>query len=219
MSIDKNNELKVHYSNTLKVAAVISLMLLIALFVAFKKFDTQGAISAVDVPAIELQDIPLTKILKKVVVPPKPVMPIEDPETPIEKNIEIPGIKNWNIISPRKVPPPPPTKEPVDWFKVEIKPELVGGNQEIAKYIVKNNLFPRMAREAGVSGNVIIGFVVDIEGVPTDVHLIQEKPEGLGFGEAGVEVMKAMRFTPGYQRDKPVPVRMSQPISFTFGNN
>ena len=44
--------------------------------------------------------------------------------------------------------------------------------------------------------------------------LLQERPAGLGFGDAGIKAIKAMNFSPGYQRDKPVKVRMQQVIRF-----
>ena len=211
-------DLKFQYRRTLETSAALSLFVLIVMLMVFKKFEVDVSVRAIDAPAIEVEDIPITRTIKKVEVPRKPTIPVEDPDTPLEDDVPIGDIDEfWG--SSFKPPPPPPPDEVIQFFKVEIKPTLIGGNAAIADYIKKNNLFPRMAREAGVSGKVLIGFVVDKEGKTREVKVIQEVPEGLGFGEAGVKVMTAMCFTPGMQRDKPVAVRMQQPIKFTFGSN
>ncbi|MDP8229369.1 MAG: energy transducer TonB [Candidatus Electryoneaceae bacterium] len=115
-------------------------------------------------------------------------------------------------------PPPPPPEEPIDGFYVvETKPVLIGGHAAIGQYgqyINDHNLFPVSAREAGVSGEAIIQFMLDTAGVPRDVRVSQEIPEGLGFGEAGITVMKAMRFTPGMHRGRKVDTPMQQQIVF-----
>ena len=36
----------------------------------------------------------------------------------------------------------------------------------------------------------------------------------MGFGEVAIKAIEQVRFKPGMQRDKPVPVRMSQRITF-----
>ncbi|MBU1881822.1 energy transducer TonB, partial [bacterium] len=113
-------------------------------------------------------------------------------------------------------PPPPPSDDDdiVDFFAVEHKPELIGGAQAIYDYIQKHNLFPRMAQQAGVGGTCIIRFIVDETGKPINIEVFQERPEGLGFGEAGVKAIGAMKFKPGKQRDRFVKVPMQQVIKF-----
>ncbi|NQU06193.1 MAG: TonB family protein, partial [Calditrichaeota bacterium] len=151
----------------------------------------------------------------KVEVPVKPTIPVEDPDIDEMADIDIPDI---DIFDPTIAPPPPPPSiadEEVDFFAIEVKPQLHGGIRAIQEYIIKHNLYPKMAYAAGVPGKVLIGFSIDKEGNTTNVHVIQEKPKELGFGEAGVKVMKAMKFTPGIQRDKPVGVkRVQQLIKF-----
>ena len=104
--------------------------------------------------------------------------------------------------------------ETIDFFIVEIKPELIGESLAILKYINEHDLYPEMARVAGINGDVIIGFTVGQDGIPQDIFTVQEKPQGLGFGEAGIEAMKHMRFKPGMQRGRPVSVSMQQVIRF-----
>ena len=59
-------------------------------------------------------------------------------------------------------------------------------------------------------------FVCSKDGYPTKIEVASEVPEGLGFGEAAVSALKLVRFSPGYQNDKPVAVRMSQTIGFVL---
>ena len=198
------------------MSLVLSLLGIIALLMIFKKFEVDITLRALEAPAIEVEDIPITRTVKKIEIPRKPTIPVEDPDVDMEEDIDIPDI---DIFDPTIAPPPPPPSieaELVDFYKVEIKPQLIGGNQAIADYIRRHNLYPSMAYEAGISGKVMISFIAGKDGKTRDVKVMQEKPENLGFGEAGVKVMKAMTFTPGMQRDKPVDVLMQQPIRFTI---
>lgn len=209
-------DLRFQYRRVLEGSAVVALALISLVFILWKKFEGRGQIKAIEVPVIQVEDIPITRTVKRVEAPRKPTIPIEDPEINPDVDIEIPDVDITDIM-PLPPPPPPPVEEEVfTFFKVEKVPELIGGERAIQEYIIKNNLFPKMAVEAGISGVALIGFIVEKDGSTSDVQVIQEKPPNLGFGEAGVKVMQAMRFTPGYQRDKPVRVRMQQPIRFTI---
>lgn len=210
-------DLRYQYRKVIEASAAIALLGIIVTLMLFKKFEVVINMKGMDAPAIEVEDIPITRTVKKMEIPRKPTIPIEDPDIDMADDIDLPDIDDFfdEDLAPPP-PPPPPDEEVVPFFKVEQKPILTGGNQAIANYIVKHDLFPRMAREAGVSGKVLVEFVVDKDGNTREVTAIQERPPGLGFGEAGVKVMKAMTFQPGMQRDRPVSVRMQQPISFTM---
>jgi TonB family protein len=179
-----------------------------------KKFQVEAGFMPIDVPAIQMEDIPLIKHIKKVVVPVKPTIPVEDPEAELELNVlmEFPSFKGFIIPNP---PPPPANLRSIDFYAVEVPPELIGGTKAIIDYIITNNLYPKVAGDAGVSGKAIVTFIVDINGIPQNVEIFQERPADLGFGAAAVKVMQAMRFTPGIQRDKLVNVDMQQAIYST----
>ena len=180
---------------------------------AFKRFDGKVTVRELQVPPLKVQDIPTTAFVKKVAPPVKPTQIIEEPESPLEDDIPIPTGYEDVQIEIGKLPQPPEEPRVPIWV-VEIQPQLIGGPNVIAEYINKHNLYPRLAKDTGISGSALIGFVVDKEGYPQDVHVIQEKPEGFGFGSTGVTVIKAMKFTPGVQRDIHVAVEMKQLINF-----
>ncbi len=209
-------DLKRQYRRVLEASLAISLFLIIAMLMAFKKFEVDVDMRGVEPVAIQVEDIPITRTVKKVKVPRKPTIPVEDPDIDPADDVDIDLFEDLDDFDLAPPPPPPPEEEEiVPFYKVERKPQLQGGQQAIADYIVKHNLFPEVARELGISGMALIGFTVNTQGIPEDVKVLQEKPEDLGFGEAGVKVMKAMRFSPGMQRDKLVKVPMQQPIKFT----
>jgi len=211
---DPKHDLKLHYKSVVEVSSAITLTLLIVMMMIFKKFDVYVDVRALDAPALQVEEIPITRTVKKMEVPRKPVIPVEDPDIDPADDVDIDLPEDFDLTI--DAPPPPPAEdETVPFFKVEVKPQLKGGTQAIVDYIVKHNLFPEVAQQAGVSGLALITFVVDKSGVPQDVKIKQERPPDLGFGEAAVKVMQAMRFTPGMQRDKAVNVPMQQKISFS----
>lgn len=211
---DPKYDLRYQYRRVLEASLAISLVLLILLFSAFKKFESNVQLRGLDAPAIQVEDIPVTRTVRKVEIPRAPTIPIVDPSVDEEIPIDIPDIDIYDPILAPPPPPPPEEEESVPFYLVEKKPQLVGGDVALAEYIRRNNLFPRVARETGISGKVVIGFTVDRDGKPINIHVMEEAPPNLGFGEAGMKAIAAMKFTPGVQRDRVVLVPMSQFIHF-----
>lgn len=209
-------DLKFHYRRALELSVIASLSIVILVMMIYKKFETDVNVRAVEVVPIKLEHIPITKATKPEIIPEKPVIPVEsieiDPAAKMEISFADPEVI-FEITAPPEAPPSDELR--VSYYAVEIKPTLIGGESAIVDYIMKHSLFPEVAAELGVSGSTQIGFTINTEGIPEDVHIMGEKPEGLGFGIAGMEVMRAMRFTPGIQQDKPVRVDMQQTIKFT----
>jgi protein TonB len=200
---DPKFDLKLHYNRTIEVALIISLLLITAGFLASKQFQFKSRIRTVEQVVIKAENIPVTQQIKRPPPPTRPAIPIEDPEMNIESDVP---------------PPPPPIlaseEEAVSFFAVEEKPQMIGGVQALMDYINTHHLYPEMAQTAESNGDVIVQFTVTKIGDVTDPVVTEERPKGLGFGDAAVQAILAMKFTPGKQRDKPVPVRMQQTIRF-----
>ena len=93
----------------------------------------------------------------------------------------------------------------VIFWKVERKPVLI--------YEVKPD-YPEMARAAGIEGKVVISVVVDTLGNVAHAEVYATSGNTL-LDRAAVAAAYQCRFTPGYQRDRPVTVsQLALPFSF-----
>ena len=68
------------------------------------------------------------------------------------------------------------------------------------------------ARAAKLSGNVLVNFVVDTQGVPQNVRVIRGFDNGLD--QKAVEAVRQYRFKPAIQDGKPVAVQLNIEIRF-----
>lgn len=94
---------------------------------------------------------------------------------------------------------------------VEVQPKPPGGMDEFMNYIAKNYKYPSQAIEQGVSGRVILQFVVERDGSLTDIKIIRDLK--YGTGEEAVRVLKgAPKWQPGFQNGRPVRVQYTLPI-------
>ena len=74
--------------------------------------------------------------------------------------------------------------------------------------------YPELARRAQKEGRVLLEAVIGMDGVPTEIRIIQ----AIGFGcdEAAVKALKASRFRPAELEKQRVAVRITIPYNFKF---
>ena len=169
--------------------------------------------------------------------PPPPVIEEVPDEVEIEEEIEFVDntITEETVVEAPKVeaappppPPPPPKKKAEKIFAVvEDAPMFPGCEKEkkadrkscadskLFKYLSENLEYPVIARENGITGRVIITFVVEKDGSITDVKVLR----GIGGGcdEVAQEVIEGMpKWNPGKQRGRPVRVQFTLPVAFTL---
>ena len=207
-------EIRLHYPKHLEQSFVLALLLILSVFLVSRALP--GARKVLNTPpAVELKsvDVPVT-IQKKIPPPPlRPTMAVKDPS--IDPDVMLPDELFDPIAMPDfPVPPRPLADEVIPWVAVESKPEIVGGAKALYQHIADHNLFPAFALRTGTSGIAQVEFVVGEDGTVRDAAVMDERPAGFGFGDAAVQAISAMRFTPGIQRDRAVAVRMSQVIRF-----
>jgi len=130
--------------------------------------------------------------------PPKPPEPVHRGVPVASDNPEAPTIGPNTTFNELKPDVTAPTLDPdIPFWKVERKPELT--HKVIPDY-------PEMARAAGIEGKAVISMVVDTLGNVVHVEVYATSGNVL-LDQAAVAAAYQCRFTPGYQRDRPVTVR------------
>lgn len=100
---------------------------------------------------------------------------------------------------------------------VEIQPNPPGGMNSFLKFIGDTYQYPAQAEAQGVSGRVILTFVVERDGSLTDIKVVRDLK--YGTGEEAVRVLKrAKKWTPGVQNGRPVRVQYTLPIVLNLAN-
>jgi protein TonB len=98
---------------------------------------------------------------------------------------------------------------------VEKMPIFPGGEEELYKYVASSVVYPTAAKESGITGTVIVTFIVEKDGSVTNVKIL--KGIGGGCDEEALRVVKAMpKWSPGKQDGKPVRVQFNLPIRFSL---
>jgi len=93
---------------------------------------------------------------------------------------------------------------------ISIKPEFPGGQKEFDKYIRKNYITPREAKE--IKGNVFVTFVVEIDGSLTNIKVLRDL--GFGTGKEAIRVLEqSPKWIPGQQKGMIVRSTYNLPIA------
>ena len=154
----------------------------------------------------------------------KPVAPekklkITNPENlEVDKNSSLPEDPELIQIEPvftdiGVIPVDIPIETKTDTFLiVEKMPVPIGGYSEFYKQIGKSIHYPKQAQRANTEGKVLVEFVINNAGEPTNFRIIN----GIGSGcdEEAIRVLRLSRWEPGKQRGRAVHVKMVLPIYF-----
>ena len=83
------------------------------------------------------------------------------------------------------------------------------------KWLSENIKYPQIAVGTGISGTVIVSFVIEKNGSISNVQLL--KDIGGGCGDEAIRVVKLMpKWKEGRQNNIPVRVSYNLPIKFTL---
>lgn len=150
--------------------------------------------------------------------PPPTVEEIKDKEiSTVTKEGEEDGVDE-SLLEPEAPSGPAVIEEPKEeepFTYVEQMPSFPDGTEAMYKYIYDKIKYPAIARENGISGQVIVQFVVSKEGDIQKAKVVR----GLGGGlsEEALRVVNGMpRWKPGKHNGRPVPVTFTLPIKFVL---
>lgn len=112
----------------------------------------------------------------------------------------------------KEAPADSTAKEEV-FMVAEQMPEYPGGMKEMLKFLQENVKYPENAMKNNVQGRVIVQFVIEKDGTPTEFKVLRSVDPDLD-AEA-LRVMKAMpKWKPGMQKGQVVRVKFTVPVSF-----
>jgi protein TonB len=97
----------------------------------------------------------------------------------------------------------------------EQMPAFPGGEVALHRYLATQTKYPAEALRRGVSGQVVVQFVVDEQGRVLEPRVV--KSTDADFNAEALRLVWLMPWwTPGRQQQQAVRVRCTLPISFTF---
>lgn len=103
--------------------------------------------------------------------------------------------------------------EPVSIAMVEQKPSFPGGEAAMYQWLSNNIVYPPAASEEGISGRVVVEFVVDKDGSITRARVV--RPRHPALDREALRVINAMpKWIPGRNNGQPVKVTYTLPVTF-----
>lgn len=205
-------DLRSKYSRYFKISLILSLSFLILAF-QISPYPSEPEIILVNPePPIKITEIPET------VQKPKPPPPPENPSPIDPSNNELDETSfvetEWYETDIVKAPPPPPPpeipEETVIFRWSEVMPEPIGGLAAIQNQVK----YTEIAKRIGLEGTVYIEAIIDEKGNVIESKII--KKIGGGLDQEALNAVASTKFHPGFQRGKPVKVRITIPIKFVL---
>jgi periplasmic protein TonB len=147
---------------------------------------------------------------------PKDVAMITEPELPPEVNnngtpsifTNIPGQEIMGSNNGPALPPPPKAATPA-----RIKQ---GGNVTAASIIAQTRpLYPALARQARIQGNVVLHAIIDKDGKVAQLEVISGHPL---LVQSALDAVKQWRYKPTLLNGDPVEVDTTITVTFTMGS-
>jgi len=200
--------LRLRYKKAIQFAFALSLLICIIGFQAFKKINYKEVNTTVILDKIEVEDVPRTHPEKLPEPPPRPTIPIESESEDIPPSVTIED----NILDLDKLPErplPPPVEDEHPFVPYDSLPKPIGGFRAIQENLV----YPEFERKAGLEGKVIVEARISDKGEVIDTKILV-RHGNTGFNDAAVAAIKAVKWKPAKQRDKPVTVWISIPVIF-----
>lgn len=216
----KNDRLEKQRRIFLQIGFILALALVLAAF-EWRTYEI-----SLDGPGLReawVEDEDLTKITRheKPTPPPPKVKPVAVIKE-VDNTVEVPDVVLFNPETsptdsiPEFVYDPPEepdgVNEDIPFTWVQEMPSFPGGEAALLAYLGSVK-YTQMAREAGIEGTVIIGFVVEKDGSVSNIELL--RGIGGGLDEAALENIRNMPlWNPGRQRTIPKRVKMVAPFKF-----
>ena len=201
--------LKLRYPITVRAMILVSIIILMTLMLAYPKFEVSQFIQKEIRVDIEQFDIPQTQQFELPPPPSRPSIPVESESEDLADDVTIEETE-LDFFQEMESPPPPPDEGPrVRFIPYDDPPVPIGGYGAIQRNII----YPEIAQEAGIDGQVIVQAFVDKKGIVKETIILKGIPN-TGLDEAAMDAIRKTKFQPAKQRDRPVGVWISIPVNF-----
>jgi protein TonB len=194
--------------------AMVAVLALVVLFVyLFPKFERDSQFQKETViEFIQSEEIPQIELQQMQAPQQRPSIPVmsEDEEISEDFTIDDMDFDDYEAID---APPPPPSDGSdgivVEFIAYDEPPTPIGGQAAISR----NTVYPEIAKEAGIEGQVVVQAFINEDGVVEHCLILKGMP-GTGLDEAAIKAIKKTKFKPAKQRDRNVGVWISIPVTF-----
>ena len=104
------------------------------------------------------------------------------------------------------------------FVKVEQMPSFMGGDlMTFRNWVMSKLRYPQIAQENGITGRVLLMFVIEKDGSLTNIQVLQTPDSSLS--DEAIRVLKTSpKWTPGKQRNQTVRVKYTLPVDFRIQN-
>ncbi len=104
------------------------------------------------------------------------------------------------------------------FLSAETMPTFQGGTlNDFRNWVQGKVRYPQIAQENGISGRVVLQFVIERDGRLTNIVVLQTPDRSLS--EEAIRVLnQSPKWSPGKQRNQPVRVKYTLPVDFRIQN-
>lgn len=100
---------------------------------------------------------------------------------------------------------------------VEKQPDFPGGNEARFNYLLENVFYTKHAKDNEIQGTVYVTFVVEKDGIVTNVKTLKS-PHPI-LSKESMRVVRAMpKWSPGMQNGKKVRTQFNMPLRFILAD-
>ena len=209
----------------LEIGLVVALLLVIA---AFSYTPTEYRIEKMETAAVAIEE-EITEITRQDQKPPEPpkkteitvitdILDIVTNDTKITTDIDFAEFSEDVEIVQQVAVAEEVIEEDQPFVKVEQMPSFQGGDLMTFRNWVQSKVrYPQIAQENGISGRVLMSFVIEKDGTLTNIQVLQTPDRSLS-DEAMRVLKQSPKWKPGKQRNQTVRVKYTLPVDFRIQN-
>ena len=227
MEIKKNPEVDVQNKRFLlgEIGLAVALLVVIAAFL-YAPRETEEVVIEQAVAVVEEEMVEITRQDQKPPEPPKrteikvitDVLNIVTNDEKITTDVDFAEFAEDVEIIQQVAVEEETVEDDQPFVKVEQMPSFQGGDlMTFRNWVMSKLRYPQIAQENGITGRVLLMFVIERDGSLTNIQVIQTPDSSLS--DEAIRVLKTSpKWTPGKQRNQTVRVKYTLPIDFRIQN-